>query len=190
MQVEKHSKTGFTLAEVMIAMSIAMFLLATTYAALFSMSKGSESMINFSEMNGQSRYALELFGRDMRMAKDVFTDSTHGFSSSEVWITRRADPSTSTDIRVGYEFDDNSRTFTRLVEDSSGNLLSEQILLYDVNSLHLNYFRYINNQTALNPLETKHVQLEAELQRKVLALKNTNWIISARFVMRNKDVTQ
>lgn len=190
MQAGRKDKKGFSLVEVMVAMAISMIFLATTYATLFSLSSGSESMINFSEMNGQSRFALELFGRDARMARDVYTDQTHAFSDSEMWITRRADPSSSAVIRVGYIYDKNSSTFTRIVEDTSGNTLSERVLLYDITELKLNYYRYINNQTALNPLETKHVQLEAELQRKVLALKNTNYIISARFVMRNKDVTQ
>ncbi len=53
----------------------------------------------------------------------------------------------------------------------------------------MNYYRYNRDELALNPLETKHIQLEAKLQRNVLGITNTNYIISARFMMRNKDVT-
>jgi type II secretory pathway component PulJ len=190
MRVPNNPKAGFSLAEVMVAMTISMFILATSYATILSLAKGSESMINFSEMNGQSRIALEQFGRDARMASDVISDKDHGFSSTEMWIQRRTSASDTTPILVGYIFDANSKTFRRLVQDQFGNSINDQILLYDVEALDLYYYRYKNDEDALNPLETKHVQLEATLQRNVLNLKNTNYILSARFVMRNKDVTQ
>jgi len=86
MRLSRKSKKGFTLVEVMVAMSLSTLLLASAYATLFSLAKGSESMINFSEMNSQSRFALELFARDMRMASDVLQDD---FTTHSVVVRRR-----------------------------------------------------------------------------------------------------
>lgn len=189
-----NSKKGFSLAEIMVATTISAFILTSAYATIMSLAKGSESMINFSEMNGQTRVALELFGRDMRMASDVETASEQVVKvQKKVYI-----PSSNANIAcdITYEFVPSAETFTRtIVRRDTGTTIEDRILLYDVDALKFTYYSLINptdpwvSPAAHNPLEVKHVQIEAKLQRNVLNLKNTNYIISARFMMRNKDVS-
>lgn len=196
------SKAGFSLAEVLVALTISTFILASAYAAIISLAKGSESMINYSEMNTQSRMSLEIFGRDARMTKDVyqFTDTTFT-AKREIW-----DDNTNSYVNrfIRYRFVDTAGTFTRSVftvgysggKEVPGTRLSREILLYDVDELKFTYYRLVDpdianyDPIATKKLEVKHVQLEAKIQRSVLNLANTNYIISARFMMRNKDVSE
>jgi prepilin-type N-terminal cleavage/methylation domain-containing protein len=194
MKTRGNKRKGFTLAEVMMAASISTFLLASAYATVFSLAKGSGSMVNFSEMNTQSRMALELFGRDMRMAADVLQED---WGSTSIVVRQRLKDNTFQDIRYAFiqGAGGGKGHFRREVwseytpDDPDSYLVEERVLLYDVDELAINFYRYVRSETAISPLETKHVQLEAKLQREVLGITNTNYIISARFMMRNKDVT-
>ena len=195
-----RSKGGFSLAEVVVAMTISTFILASSYAAIISLAKGSESMINYSEMNNQGRIALEIFGRDARMASDV-----RDFGQSKFTMLRQVYDRGASDYVerfVTYEHIPDAGTFARRVYAVNtinggkvpGNLLNNEILLYDVDELTFFYYRLVDpdipnyDPIARTVLEVKHVQLEARIQRRVLNLTNTNYIISARFMMRNKDV--
>lgn len=198
MKTRMQLKKGFTLVEVMVASTISLFILASSYATVMSLAKGSKSMINFSEMNSQTRFTVDQFGRDARMAEDVetWTDTTFTCLNS-TW-----NPSTKTyrDYRVTYEYFPVAGTFKRTVVDTNGTPhnwddfeVENRILLYDVQDLNFTYYSLINQDEPLQSreaetrLEIKHVQIEAELQRKVLSLTNTNYIISARFMLRNKN---
>jgi prepilin-type N-terminal cleavage/methylation domain-containing protein len=198
--MNKQSKAGFSLVEVLVAMVISVFILASSYATIISLAKGSESMINFTEMNTQTRQALELFGRDARMSDEVYTFTSSKFSGlRELW-----DRTTNGYVEryITYEYVPSAGTFTRSVQNVNivsgakvpGSVLSRETLLFDVEEMNFYYYRLVDPEIpnydpiARTVLEVKHVQLEAKLKRTVLNLDNTNYIISARFMMRNKDV--
>ncbi len=61
-------------------------------------------------------------------------------------------------------------------------------LLTDVNSLTLTYYNLLNVKAA-GTVEAKKVQIEVEMIRRVLAIENTNHVISSRYMMRNRKVT-
>ena len=202
MNIKQQSKAGFSLVEVLIAMVISVFILASSYATIISLAKGSESMINFSEMNTQSRIALEMFGRDARMTEDVTTFTTTKFTGKrELWDSQT---NKYVDRFITYEFVPQAGTFTRTVNEvrivkkaeTPGTQVSQDTLLFDVEELNFYYYRLVDPEIpnydpiAKTVLEVKHVQLEAKLKRRVLNLDNTNYIISARFMMRNKDVSE
>ena len=192
------SKSGFSLMEVMVAVTISAFILTSAYAAIISLATGSESLMNYSEMNSQSRKAIELFGRDARATANVNTFSTSRFTLlREVWTG-----SYYADRFVTYDYVSAAGTFSR-IENSAvlvkgalvpGAEVSRKILLYDVEELNFKYYRLYDPEIkdydpiARTRLEVKHVQIEAKLLRNVLTNENTNYIISARFMMRNKNV--
>ncbi len=217
MNIRKNSTKGFTIVEVMVTVVISAFVLTSAYAAIISLAKGSESMINYSEMNGQTRLALEIFGRDARAAKNVnvFTENLFVMRRGTSFTDLR--PNVQEDHFVIYEFVPQAGTFTREVysidptevtntyvkkmnqlsaSEIRNNLteVSNEVLLFDVDDLNFIYYRLVDPEvTGEDPIakttpEVKHVQLEARLERRVLNLTNTNYIISARFMMRNKDV--
>ena len=197
---QSSPKAGFSLVEVLVAMVISVFILASSYATIISLAKGSKSMINFTEMNTQTRYALEMFARDARMCENVYE-----FTGSKVSILREVwNPDTNSYVNryVIYEHVPAAGTFTRSVHRAvpvSGELvpstlINREVLLFDVEELNFFYYRLVDPEIpgydpiAQTKLEVKHVQLEAKLERSVLNLENTNYILSARFMMRNKDV--
>ena len=200
MKKQQNSKAGFSMVEVLVAMTISVFILASSYACIISLAKGSESMINFTEMNTQTRIALERFGRDARMASNVYE-----FTDKKCSILRQVwDPASNSYVRryVIYDYVADAGTFTRSVHRASlvkgefvpSTLINREILLFDVEEMNFYYYRLVDpdipnyDPIARTKLEVKHVQLEAKLRRSVLNLDNTNYIFSARFMMRNKDV--
>ena len=187
-------KAGFSLVEIMVATTISVFIMASSYATIMSLAKGSQSMINFSEMNGQTRIALEMFGRDARMASDVTVGTSNVLTiTKKVWFGSAGEYK---ECSITYEYVPSAGTFSRtVVRNDVALIIEDRVLLYDVDDLSFTYYGLINpadpyvSPTANNLLEIKHVQLEAKLQRNVLNIDNTNYIISARFMMRNKDVS-
>jgi prepilin-type N-terminal cleavage/methylation domain-containing protein len=180
---------GFTLAEVVVAMTLSVFIAGFAYATIMTLAKGSQSMVNFTEMNSQTRQAVERFGRDARMAKSVLLDD---FSPSSV-ILRVPDAFTGVDRDIRYAHDPSSKTFLRQVWETPYTPLSdpdtEQILVTHVDNLHFNGYTVLNQPTS-HPPDIKHIQLEALLVRTVLQVENSNYILSARFMLRNKNASQ
>jgi prepilin-type N-terminal cleavage/methylation domain-containing protein len=188
MRIPNNNK-GFTLAEVVIAMSLSVFVAGFAYATILALAKGSESMINFTEMNAQTRLAIENFGRDARMAEGVLLQD---FSSTNV-ILRVPDPNTGVPRDIRYHFDESSKVFTRQIWEtqysSSATPDSSRILVTHVDAVNFNGYTVLNESTS-HPPDIKHIQLEALLKRRVLSIENTNYIISARFMLRNKNANQ
>ncbi|MEX0332127.1 MAG: type II secretion system protein J [Puniceicoccaceae bacterium] len=201
MNKQRNSKSGFSLVEVLVAMVISVFILASSYATIISLAKGSESMINFTEMNTQTRKALELFARDARMSENVYEFTTNKVSIlREVWDSKSGKYEKRYII---YQHVPEAGTFVRSVWTTPvappyypvGEIAKDrETLLYDVEQMNFFYYRLVDPEIpnydpiARTRLEVKHVQLEAKLKRTVLNLDNTNYILSARFMMRNKDV--
>lgn len=187
--MQRVNRKGFTLAEVVIAMTLSVFIAGFAYATILALAKGSESMINFTEMNAQTRLAVELFGRDARMAKRVLIDD---FSDSSV-ILRVPDAFTGITRDVRYAHDAQSKAFVRQVWENPYAAQtppdSERILVTHVDALQFNGYTVLDQPTT-HPPDIKHIQLEALLVRKVLNMDNTNYILSARFMLRNKNASQ
>src|SRR2546430_17313788 len=101
----QNRRSGFTLVEVMIAMSLSLIVLAgvmTTY--LFIMRAGFSTK-SYADMENQSRIGLELFARDARMAKSITWNS----STSITLVI----PTSSSDLSYLYQYDATAASFTR-----------------------------------------------------------------------------
>jgi hypothetical protein len=89
---------------------------------------------------------------------------------------------------VNYKFNTADKNFSRKKTDSSGNLLSEDILFEDVDSFKFVYYNRLSvdvTNSASIFAEAKSVQINAKLLKKVISTNTTDYIISARFLMRN-----
>ena len=94
-------------------------------------------------------------------------------------------PNTGTFSRTIFVDDNETDPSKKTVASING---ARTTFLYDVDELNLKYYNFRQSQTT-NHREIKHVQIEGLMERRVLNLTNTNYVISARFMMRNKDVT-
>jgi prepilin-type N-terminal cleavage/methylation domain-containing protein len=165
---------GFTLPEVLIVTLLAALLLGVSATAVITLAKGSESLINYAEMNTQSRHALDTLGGLLRSASEV--DAARG---DYFEFDRLKEDGSEEHVILRFNSAD------KTLEASVGG--TTRTLLRDVNTMAFNYFTFRQDSTS-NPLEVKHVQLEAELTREVLTLTNRNYIISARYMLRNHRV--
>lgn len=169
------ARRGFTLAEVLIALMLAGFVLSASTGSLLFLAKSTTSMGNYQDMNMTSRFALEHFASDARMTADV-NSATATSVSLEVYDAMGGQET------VVYTYEADPQTFSRTVSGVT------DVLLEDVISLDLTYFNLLMAETT-QPLEIKEVQLQAVMRRDVLTVGNTNEIISARFLMRNRAVS-
>ncbi|MDQ8201653.1 prepilin-type N-terminal cleavage/methylation domain-containing protein [Pelagicoccus sp. SDUM812003] len=171
----ERARKGFTLVEVLVAISLAGMILGFSIGSLVFLARTSQGAWNYQDMNTQSRFALESFASDARMTEDV-----NSISSSAVSLeVYNAAGGTTT---VLYQFVPDRNVFVRVV----GGV--EKVLLNDVETLQLTGYT-LRRATTLDRLEVKEIQLEAVMQRDVLTTTNTNEIISARFLMRNRPVS-
>jgi prepilin-type N-terminal cleavage/methylation domain-containing protein len=168
------SRRAFTLVETMIALSVGVLVLGAATGSLVFFARGTASVGNYQEMNMTGRWALETFASDSRMAADVL-EATSARVSLEVYD---ADGGTET---VVYAYHPETGAFTRAAGGKTA------VLLEDLVSLDLAYFDH-RHGVANAPLEIKEIQLRAVMRRKALSVGNTNEIISARYMMRNRGV--
>lgn len=169
------SKRGFTLVEVLITTLISGVVLAVATGSLLFLAKSTAGIGNYQEMNMSSRFALEQFASDARMTADV-NSATSTAVSLEVY------DSTGALETVGYFFDSGTGEFSR----TAGGVA--RVLLSDVDSVDLKYFTLRRDATTVL-LEMKEIQLQVVMKREVLNVGNTNEILSARFMMRNRSVS-
>lgn len=179
---------GFTLVELLVATSISAFLLASIIGTFLTFAVGARSVGAYSAMSQDSRVALEYFARDMRAAEDVIEAGTNKLS------VRFPDSSFYQGNRVTYEFDTAANLLFRIEEDKSGSELSNEVILEEVEQFAFSYFDPLAKSLSVSTpsilLSVKSVQVDAEMVRNVSRTEATDYIISARFMMRNRPVTE
>ncbi len=176
--LNRHSnsrQSGFTLVELLIAVAIGGIVLAGAATSINLMARSSVGIGNYSDMSGSCRRALDIFASDVRMANNV------SVSTSTTFTFTAYDASNSI-VTVSYAFDDGADQLTRTYDGSS------KVLLEDVDRFALSYFDLTRGATT-NALSVKEVQIEAILLKKALSINNTDEIISARFMLRNRRVS-
>ena len=159
----------------LIATSLSLLIMAGMTSSYMFIVKSSFAMGNYVDMNNQSRTGLEKFGRDARMTISLryISDNTY-YALIETAQGRK---------HVGYYYDWSQDAFMRW-EEGAG---APQAVLKDVRELKFVYYNLLGNETTAL-LEAKQVQVDAEMVRRVFAIENTNHVISARFMMRNREV--
>ncbi|MET3871366.1 prepilin-type N-terminal cleavage/methylation domain-containing protein [Puniceicoccus vermicola] len=166
-----RSPSGFTLVELLIAVAILTFGLIGAYAAISLLGKGSESVISYSEMNSQSRKMLTYLGRDVRAADDIsIADET------KLMLTDLGGNS------ITYEYDSENETVSRTKNAEAMTILG------NVTDCKFSYYTLRQASTS-RPVEVKHVQLQARMKRPILSLTTSDDIVTARFMMRNHEVS-
>ncbi|MEN8791254.1 MAG: PilW family protein [Lentimonas sp.] len=167
-------RSAFTLVEVMVTVTILSIVMASILSTTIFFSKNVASMGNYSSMSRDSRNALEILARDLHGAETV-TVAT----ASTLIVVLPVDLGGST---VAYVYDSLANTVTRSCTDASGTL--DDILFNDVSDFQFYYYNRLGN-VPLDPITAKSVQVKATLVKKVITLDTTDYIISARFLMRN-----
>lgn len=178
----RRGRAGFTMVEMMIAMTVTMLVMAGLGQSFMLLTKNFYAVGNYVDLSAQSRNTLGWFGRDMRMTSNVYkAETTDGDGDGLVTLDVDIQTSSGT-VGVTYEYDINAQTFSRT---SGGNT---EVLLRDCRALTLDYFD-INGASTTNLPSIKKVQLSAITERYVQSVENTDLLITATYMMRNRNVT-
>ena len=183
---------AFTLVELMFSMTILMIALGSITGTFMVFAKSSASLGEYVDMSSESRKALELFSRDVRAADGiavigatslngvVYTDQGLNLTFPDYYGNRS----------VTYSYDSTSGILRR-IENYEGTQ-SESNLLTGMQQFKIQLFQAPGDdfESISGPVASvnewaKSLQLDAELIRTVVTLDNTDYIISARFMMRN-----
>jgi prepilin-type N-terminal cleavage/methylation domain-containing protein len=173
---------GFTLVEIMITVTILAIVMASMIPTFNMLSKGMAALGNYSSMSMSSRNALEHFSRDVHMAETLLVAS-----EGEVRLVL---PSDAGSFVINYEYDANAGTFTRKKYAADGDTtpLKTTVLLSDIFEFDLVFYNRLDDnitEEASILTESKTIQLNAKLVKNVINQRITDYIISARFLMRN-----
>jgi len=170
---------GFTLVEVMVAVTLLSLAMASLIATFLVFSKGIASLDNYSQMSASSRQTLEHFSRDAHAAQRLITADADEFEFEL--------PDDAGGYIMNYKYDSTTRKFTR--EKYNGEtLLATTVLFEDIVDFSMIYYNQVNVNVTGEPsilIEAKSVQIDAKLVKNVMNQSNTDHIISARFLMRN-----
>lgn len=170
-----RGRLGFSLPEVLIAMTLSSMLLAAVFSSWTFIARSNLSIANYSEMNTGARMGLEVFAKDVRTAEQISGD----FTPHRMTLHFGEDASDE----VLYFYDAEAQAVIR--QTSQGR----EAVFEDVEHLELSRFM-VTGAPATNPLGTKLIQIELRMVKPVLAGKTTQNIVSARYIMRNKRVSQ
>lgn len=179
-----RSSRGFTLAEIMIGAAIGVFVIAGLLTSYLLIIRSGYAISSYSEMDQQSRKAVEQFGIDARMASALVskTDSSGAVTSVTFTVP---DNYTSTSNEVTYAYDAADQWFY-LVPGDGSSLSGQQILARDVTSLSLNRLDSSGNATSSDST-AKVVQCVMTLTRSLVTTVPVTQTATGTFVMRNKS---
>lgn len=180
--------SAFTIMEMMVSAFISVIVIASVASTFMVFAAGSTSVGAYAEMSQQSRKTLELIARDIRSAADVTTATDH-----EVRIVM-PDNDFYSGESVLLAYDEQVGIFSRIERDKNGNEISNRVLLDGVEQFAFGYFDPLGNRLAYDTasllLSVKSLQIDAEMVREISRSRASDYIISARFMMRNRPVTK
>jgi Tfp pilus assembly protein PilW len=175
----------------MIASSAGLIVLAAVgFMSLYS-SRSSIAVMNYTDLEAKSRYALDVISRELRQASAVLAYQNNGNIKSLTMTN--ADQAAS----IVLTYDAQART---VALDRSG--LSRSIVLTEcdrwdfglyqrtpfITSSNVLYYPATNSGGTLNPSMCKLINLTWKCSRLVAAQKlNTESVQAAQFVLRNKQ---
>lgn len=185
-------RRAFTLVEVLIAATLSTVVLAGVLSTFLMMGRTGANLANYAQLEAEARKALDLFGQDVRMAKNVNWGGVVPSDATSVILTISAPPAPigGADWEVTYYWDTvvsspTYHSFIRRVGPNPG-----AVLIRNVNRFKFNAYKVGSTGVAINAPETKQIQLSLTASRtSTTVVTATDVVLSARFILRNKIVT-
>lgn len=180
-----RSRRAVTMVELMISMGIAGMLASSVFGSFLLLTRSSLISASYVEMDGEARAGLEIFARDVRSA-----DNVANFTANGVRLHLPA-LGTSPAQWVAYSYDPSTGEFYRNRGVSGGRVLLRGIQVFSLKRFSLQQDSVTGRPlAATNDLETKQLQVQLRAVRVGAARATaTNNVISARYILRNKVVS-
>lgn len=176
----------------MIASTISVFVLTGVLSAFLMIGRSGFLASSYSELERETRRGLDIFGSEVRAARDI-----HWNSSQSVTLTEPT--STNNTILVTYAYDSVSTSptygcFYRVLGDDTSTS-PRRVLVHGV-AADFAFQRFkleqsgTDDNTAINDLETKQIQLTLRASRTGATTVAANQsALSACYILRNKRVS-
>lgn len=180
---DREPRRGFTLVEVMVSATLGTMILAAVLSMFLFLGRTSANIVNYAEMEAQTRSGLERFAQDTRQSSDITWNSANSITL-EIGATT-----------ITYTHNSTTEEFSRT---TGGNT---EILLDGITSFIYSGYKITGASVDLSDLSTvakrqsasdvtKQVQIYIEAARQsTTATRVTNTVLSARYILRNKRVT-
>jgi type II secretory pathway component PulJ len=188
---KNSGRAAFTLVELMVASSVGMMVLAAVSFMSLYASRSSIAVINYTDLEAKSRYALDVISRELRQASQVL--SYQSSATLKSLTLTNADQGAS----IVLTYDPAARTLAlNKTGQASMTVLTEcdrwDFGLYQrtplVTSTNVFYYPATNSAGTLDPRICKLINLSWKCSRLVAAQKlNTESVQAAQFVLRNKQ---
>lgn len=186
----RAGRSGFTLAEILVATTLSAAVLAAVLSAVLMISRSGYLLNNYIEMETQARVALERFALDVRVAEDI--DWMRESDTSPLTGLTLTAPD---GVRVLYQyFPEDGILIRKQTAPTEGR---EEVVITGIQTLA--FIAYKIDTQIITPagqnlgtidLNTKQVQISLSARRTRTGVTDaTNTVVSARFVLRNKRVT-
>jgi Tfp pilus assembly protein PilW len=183
--------SGFTVAELMVASSIGMLVLAgVAFMSLYG-SRSYIAVANYTDLEAKSRYALDVISREVRQANAVLSFQTN-LPTKSLTLTNSAQAAV-----ISLTYDSNARTVTLAKTGQSPmDVLTEcdrwDFSLYQrtplITATNVTFFYATNTAGAITPSLCKLINLSWKCSRQVAAQKlSTESVQAAQLVLRNKQ---
>lgn len=177
--MKTSSRSGLTLVELMVAMSLSLLVLGGVLGTVLFISRTSIRISNYSAMEQQTTRSLEFLARELRMAQSI---TSSGAPITQ--ITLSVPNATSGTYTVAYTYDSAAHTLNRQQAGHAATVIVADIV---PGAFALQRFDY-NQQPATTDYDTKQLQLTMTLapDTKGLVATASKRVISSRFVLRNR----
>jgi len=183
---------GFTLVEVMVAATISTFVLAGVLSAFLMVGRSGFIASSYSELEAQTRRALEIFGEDVRKSADIHWNSSQSITLYVTTPTAALAP-----VTFAYDADRTSAThgcFYRVAGEATSTQPRRVLLRQVAPDFAFQRFKLERGgnteNSAATDLETKQIQVTMRASRTGATTVAANQsALSARYILRNKRVS-
>ncbi len=187
--VARQRSGGFTLVEVLVAVTISVFVLGGVLAANLQIMRGGVRLSHYVEMDSQVRRALEFLSRDLKAATAITWNG-----SSDLTLTLPVSGGGTT--QVTYAWTSASGTFFRVAGASSATLVGRLELVRGIPTLSdgsagLTFARFDRDGVATTTnAATKSIQVNMTVGRSARgAGAGSTTMVSATYTLRAKPLT-
>jgi prepilin-type N-terminal cleavage/methylation domain-containing protein len=184
----RRSCSAFTLVETSVAIAVGSIVLAAVSSLTMYAAKTSAAMVNYSDLDGKSRYALDIISREIRQASGVLafqtnTSFTLTNATQAATITVAYNPSARTVVmsKTG------QADLTALTECDTWAFSLYQRTPY-ITPTNVLYYPATNGTGVLDVNLCKLINLSWKCSRTIFAQKvNTESVQAAQIVLRSKQ---
>jgi hypothetical protein len=194
MKLHQHLNSrrhAFTLVEALIAMALGSMVIAAVMSLTLFGTRSSMAILNYSDLDAKSRYALDIFNREIRSSTAVIAIQTN-YPNCSLTLTN-ADEGTT--VQLAYSATNGTVTLAKTGQPTRLTLTGcdrWNFSLYQrtpwVTPTNVFFYPSTNINGVLDLSLCKLVELSWKCSRKILSQKvNTESVQAAQIILRNKQ---